>query len=75
MKVIELLKIGGELLKMMSRRDVMRDDYRYIPMYEEYHNLRTNGVKHIVAIRMLGEGYGVSTRTVERIIKRLNAEC
>ena len=75
MKVVELLKIGSELLKLMSRHDVLRDDWRWVSLYEEYHNLRSNGVKHVSAINMLSETYHVSERTVERIIKRLKGEC
>ena len=75
MKVVELLKIGGELLKLMSKHDVLRDDYRYVPMFEEYQNLRRNGLKHHAAITMLSDEYHVSTRTIERIIKRLKCDC
>jgi hypothetical protein len=75
MKVVELLKIGGELLKLMSKHDVLRDDYRYVPMFEEYQNLRRNGLKHRAAITMLGDEYHVSTRTIERVIKRLKGDC
>lgn len=75
MKVVELLKIGGEMLKMMSKHDVFRDDWRYISLYESYKTMRNNRIKHIAAIRMLGEDYNISTRTVERIIKRLSIDC
>jgi len=75
MKVVELLKLGGEVLKLMSRNDVLRDDYRYVSLYEEYQSMRDNGLKHVAVIRMLSEDYCISTRTVERIIKRLGEEC
>lgn len=75
MKVVELLKIGKEMLKVLSRCDVMRDDWRYVGMVEEYQVMRGNGVKHTAAIGLLGESYGVSERTVERILKRLGREC
>lgn len=75
MKVVELLKISRETLKTMTQCDVSRDDWRYVGLYEEYHVMRENGLKHIVAIRLLSEDYCISTRTVERIIKRLGADC
>ena len=75
MKVVELLKISRETLKTMTQRDVSRDDWRYVGLYEEYHMMRENGLKHIVAIRLLSEDYCICTRTVERIIKRLGADC
>ncbi len=75
MKVVELLKISGEVLKIMTRNDVLRDDYKYVPLYENYQHMRANGVKHIAAIHILSERFHISTRTVERVIKRLNGDC
>ena len=75
MKVVELLKIGGEMLKLMSRNEVNRDDWRFVPMYEEFQEMRDKGVKYREAVRMLAEDYHVSRATVERAIKRLEGEC
>lgn len=75
MKVVELLKIGAEMLKLMSRNEVNRDDWRFVPMYEEFQEMRDKGVKYREAVRMLAEDYHVSRATVERAIKRLEGEC
>ena len=75
MKVIELLKIGGEMLKLMSENEVNRDDWRFVPMYEEFQEMRDKGVKYREAVRMLAEDYHVSRATVERAIRRLEGEC
>lgn len=75
MKVVELLKIGAEMLKLMSRNDVYRDDWRYVPMYEAFQQMRRNGVKYRVCIEMLAEEYQVSNATIERAIKRLSSNC
>ena len=75
MKVVELLKMGAEMLKLMSHHDVLRDDWKYVRLYEEYQSMRTNGQKHAAAISMLSEDYRISTRTVERVIKRLGGDC
>lgn len=75
MKKVELLKILAEGLKMLSENEVMRDDYRYVPMYEAFVNMRSSGVKYRSAVRMLAEEYHVSRATVERIIKRLEGDC
>lgn len=61
MKVVELLKIGGELLKLMSQNDVMRDDYRYVGLYEEYQMMRDNGMKH--AVEHISSYYGVDPKS------------
>lgn len=75
MKVIELLKIGGEMLKLMSENEVNRDDWRFVPMYEEFREMREKGLKYREAVRILAEDYHVSRATVERAIKRLEGEC
>ena len=75
MKAVELLKIGSEMLKLMSENDVNRDDWRYIPMYEEFVEMRRKGVKYRECVRMLSEDYHIGTSTVERAIRRLGMEC
>ena len=75
MKVVELLKIGAEMLKLMSRNEVNRDDWRFVPMYEEFREMRHKGVKYREAVRMLAEDYHISRATVERAIKRLDSDC
>ena len=75
MKVVELLKIGKELLKMMSENDVKRDDYKFVKMYQEYLAMRKNGVKYRAAIQMLSEEYHTSKASIERAIRRLGKDC
>ena len=75
MKVVELVKISSEALKMMSENDVMRDDWRFVPMYEEFQSMREKGLKYRECVRMLSEDYHVSRATVERAIRRLDGEC
>ena len=59
----------------MSRNEVNRDDWRFVPMYEEFLEMRQKGVKYREAVRMLAEEYRVSRATVERAIRRLEGEC
>jgi hypothetical protein len=75
MKVVELLKIGKELLKMMSENDVKRDDYKFLKMYQEYLAMRKNGVKYRAVIQMLSEEYHTSKASIERAIRRLGKDC
>ena len=75
MKVYEMLKLGGEMLKLMSANEVNRDDWRFVPMYDEFRAMRHNGMKYREAVRMLAEDYHISRATVERAIKRLEREC
>jgi hypothetical protein len=75
MKVVELLRIGSELLKVMSENDVKRDDYQFVKMYHEYLNMRKTGIKYRVVIQMLAEEYHTSSASIERAIRRLGKEC
>ena len=75
MKVVELLKIGGELLKLMSENDVKRDDYKFVTMYHEYLNMRQSGIKYRAVIQILSEEYHTSKASIERAIRRLGKEC
>ena len=74
MRVTELLRIGERILEIMSRNNIMRDDFKYLKAYEEFQNMRYNKVKYREAIRMLAEENSISRRTLERIFRRLSQE-
>lgn len=75
MKVVELLKIGAELLKRMSKTDVKRDDWKYIEAYEHFLHMRSLGIKHRESIRIVARENNVSQRTLERVFERLRRTC
>lgn len=72
MKVVEFLKISTEMLKLLSKNEVNRDDWRFVKMYEEFVNMRKLGVKYREAVRLLSIDYHIGRATVERILKRLD---
>lgn len=75
MKVVELLKMGSEMLKLMSKHDVSRDDWRFVSMYNEFVEMRRKGIKYRTCVTSLANDYQVSRATIERAIKRLSREC
>ena len=75
MKLAELVKIGAEMLKMMSENDVKLNDWKYVDMYEEYVLMRAEGVKYRAVIAILSEKYNVSEATVERVVRRFRKDC
>lgn len=75
MEKIELLKIMREGLKRLSESEVMRDDYRYVQLYEDFVTMRSRGMKYREAARMLAREYHIGRATVERVISRLSGEC
>lgn len=74
MKIVEILKIGCELLKLMSSYDLRCDDYLYVGMYDEYVKMRENGLKVDYILATLSEKYNLSESTVKRIIRRFSKE-
>ena len=74
MKVVEYLKIGKELLKVMSSYDLKCKDYEYITLYDDYTDMRNNGLKVDYILAVLSEKYHISDSTIKRIIRRLSKE-
>ena len=60
---------------MLSESEGRVDDWRYVSMYEEFVHMRDLGLKYREAVRMLSEEYQVGRATVERLLKRMGAEC
>ena len=75
MKRYEALKLVGGTLKMPSVFENNYDDWRFVPLYEEFQEMRDKGIKYREAVRMLAEDYHISRASVERAIKRLESDC
>lgn len=67
-----LLKLNLNQVKIMSKCGLSVDDVRYIPMYEEYLSLRSEGVPKERIYQHFNSKYHVSESTVKRVIKRLS---
>lgn len=74
MKVIDLLFLGRNLLKIMSKNDIKASDEFFVDIYDEFQQMRENGDKFSVAVMVLSMKYGVSERTISRAIKRLSKD-
>ena len=74
MKVVELVKISMEALKMMSDSGIRTEDWQHIKMYEEYIDMRRNCEKFRYIIAHLAEKYKLSESSIKRIVKRLSRE-
>ena len=75
MKIIELLRISTEALKLMSENGIYVDDYKYIDAYEQFLRMRMFGIKYRAAIAIMAEERGIGERTLQRAFKRLSREC
>lgn len=74
MKVVDLVKISKEAMKMMSNCGIKSEDWQHLEMYEEYEQMRSNHDKFRYIIAFLSEKYKTSESTVKRIVKRLSRE-
>lgn len=74
MKAVNLLKIGSELLKLMSICELKVTDWQYLEMYSEYVRSRENRIKYDVIIMELSLRYGISESSVKRLIRRFEKE-
>lgn len=74
MKVIELIKISMESLKMMSNSGIRTGDWRHVEMFEEYLHMRSKREKFHYIMAHLAEKYRMSESSIKRIVKRLSSE-
>lgn len=74
MKVVELVKISSEAMKVMSASGIRTDDWKHVLMYDEYTAMRRESEKFRYVIAHLAEKYGTSESTVKRIVRRLSRE-
>lgn len=75
MKAIDVLKICAFGLELLSKSDIKAADYKYIPLYEEYLQLRKDGHKYEYAVTILSDKYKISQSSVSRLIRRFGKDC
>ena len=74
MKIVELVKISMEMLKMMSECGIKTGDWQHLEMYEEYTYMREKCEKFRYIMAHLSEKYRMSESSIRRIIKRLSGD-
>lgn len=75
MKVVEILKLGREILQTLQKSCISIDDLRYLEMYEDYARMTRAGGKKSYIIATLVDTYHVSERQVYYIIKKFEKDC
>ena len=71
MKVYELVKLGGELLKTMSECGIKSEDYKWIEMYRKYLDMKAMGHKTSYTVAVLSEEYKICERKVYKVLKKM----
>ena len=74
MKIVELVKISKETLKMMSNSGIRTEDWKHLEMFDEFQSMRLNKDKFRYILAFLSEKYNMSESSVKRIVKRLSGE-
>lgn len=69
-----LLKLNLYQVKIMSKCGLSVDDARHVPMYEEYLQLRRDGVAKERIYQHFRTKYHVSESTAKRVVKRLSRQ-
>jgi len=72
MEIISLLKLGENILELMSKNDIKVTDYKYISMYDKYVKLREEHCKYWYVIKILSEEYKISESAVCRLIRKFS---
>lgn len=75
MKVIEILNLNKELLKIFRKVGIRLEDVQYIDLYNEYRELLSKGNKVSYIVAVLADRYGISERKVYSLIKRFQSDC
>ena len=69
-----LLKLNLNQVNTMSKCGLSVDDARHVPMYEEYLQLRRDGVAKERIYQHFRTKYHVSESTAKRVVKRLSRQ-
>lgn len=72
MKVVKIVEISMDMLKLLSENGIKVDDWQYVDAYLDFLNMRDNHVKYRSAIKMLADEKHISERTLERVFKRFS---
>ena len=71
MTIFESLKLNEQLLSHLCSNRIDVKDINYLPLYEQYQQMKEGGEKVSYIIAILAERYNLGERTVWRVIKKL----
>lgn len=75
MKVIDLVKFSGEMLKRLHENGINVEDYELLPMLADYERMKGEGGKTTYAVAVLAEKYGLSERKIYKVLARMQKDC
>lgn len=75
MKVVELLKICGEMLKTLHENGISIDDYKHLPMLFDFQSMKECGDKTSYIVLVLSRKYNICERKVYKVLNKLLKDC
>ena len=75
MKVADLVKFSGEMLKRLHDSGISVEDYKYLQMYEEYEAMKRDGNKTTWIVADLSRRYDMCERKVYKVVERFRKDC
>ena len=75
MKVIEVLKIGRNILELLHKSCISIKDIQYVALYDEYMEIVRSGGKSTYAAAHLSRKYKISERKVYYLVKKFGGDC
>ena len=75
MKVIEAVRFCGDMLKRLHDFGITTDDYRYLPLYDDFERMRSEGNKTTYIVATLSQRYGICERKVYKVVRRFAQDC
>lgn len=75
MKVADLIKFSCGMLKTLHDFGISVDDYRYLPLYEDYLLMQESGEKTTYIVAVLCQKYGLCERKIYKVLKHFKREC
>ena len=75
MKVADLVKFSGEMLKRLHDSGISTDDYQWLKMYEDFEKMRLEGHKTTYIVATIAQKYGICERKVYKVVKHFRREC
>ena len=75
MKVVDLLKISRDLLKLLHENGISVGDYLYLPLLADYQQMKCSGDKTSYIVLMLSKKYEMCERKVYKLLNKLLKDC
>ena len=73
MKVVEIVKLGREMLELLQKSSIKVNYVNYLGMYEEYVSRKSEKKSYVVYC--LSQKYGISERQVYNVIRKFEKDC